>query len=483
MRKTVVLFISLFTILADGLGQQIRTLEGKIISATTIDKVIAHLMDTAEVTGLNLAIFNGNKAVYLKSYGYKNKETRELIDTATCFYGASFSKAVFAYIVMQLVQDGQLDLDKPIYQYLDKPIPAYEGYKDLVSDDRWKLITARHCLSHSTGFPNWRFFNPRGNKKLEIFFTPGSRYAYSGEGLVLLQLVIEKISGKNLEELAQEKVFKPLNMYRTSYLWQPAFESNFAIGYYEDEATRKSKRYKINAAGSMETTIADYSRFIAAVMQGKGLTQKAKQEMISPQIAIHTKRQFPSLNWDTTSDNKKIQLSYGLGWGVFKDQFGNAFFKEGHDDGWGHYNVNYPEKKFSIILMSNSSNGESIFQEIVEEIAGKTGIPWVWEGYTPYRGSVKLADSILKEYVGSYDTEKLQVSVFFEGGRLRIELGKGDRRSNMYAKRKDHFFVKTNQAEIEFVRDASGNVNRMVVISGSDRYELKRTNSVQPLTE
>jgi len=390
-------------------GQQIKKLDGSLISKTAIDKTIKHLMDTADVTGLNIAIINDNKVVYIKSFGYKNVLNGELIDTATCFYGASFSKAVFSYLVMQLVQDGIIDLDKPIYKYLDKPLPEFEEYKNLSIDDRWKLITAMHCLNHSTGFPNWRNFNPKGNRKLEIFFTPGSRYAYSGEGLLLLQMVIEKNTGKKLEDLAREKVFAPLKMTRTSYQWQSSFENNFAVGYYENIPQQKSKRKSANAAGSLETTIADYSRFIAAVMQGKGLTQMSKQEMISPQIPIHSKRQFPSLNSDTTSVNKKIQLSYGLGWGVFKDQFGKAFFKEGHDDGWGHYNVNYPDKKYSIILMSNSSNGECIFQETIETIAGKTGIPWEWEGYTPYRGSIKMNEGELNQYVGVYEMEKVEL--------------------------------------------------------------------------
>src|SRR5690349_17525347 len=162
-------------------------------------------MDTAEVTGLNLGIINDNSISYVKSYGYKNAR-KELIDTSTCFYAASLAKPLFAYIVMQLVDENVIDLDKPLYTYLDKPIPGYESYKDLSGDDRWKLITARHCLSHTTGFPNWRWANPNGNEKLEIFFTPGSRYAYSGEGLVLLQFVIENITHKRLEDLAQERV-------------------------------------------------------------------------------------------------------------------------------------------------------------------------------------------------------------------------------------------------------------------------------------
>jgi len=92
------------------------------------------------------------------------------------------------------------------------------------------LITARHCLSHTTGFPNWRQFNPHDNQKLEIFFTPGEKYAYSGEGLYLLQLVIETITGRQLEDLAQEKIFKPFDMTRTSFLWQSSFENDYAVG-------------------------------------------------------------------------------------------------------------------------------------------------------------------------------------------------------------------------------------------------------------
>jgi CubicO group peptidase (beta-lactamase class C family) len=78
-------------------------------------------------------------------------------------YGASLSKSLFAVLVMQLVEAGKLNLDKPIYTYLPKPIPEYEDYKDLNTDSRWKLLTARHCLAHTTGFPNWRQFNPKEN--------------------------------------------------------------------------------------------------------------------------------------------------------------------------------------------------------------------------------------------------------------------------------------------------------------------------------
>jgi CubicO group peptidase (beta-lactamase class C family) len=359
-------------------------------------------MNTSKVTGLCLGIINDNKVAFVNSYGYKNKIKNELNDTTTCFYAASFAKPLFAYLVMQLYDKGVIDLDKPLCAYLSKPLPQYENYKDLAEDERWKLITPRHCLDHTTGFPNWRQLNPHNNQKLEIFFTPGERYAYSGEGICLLQFVLEIITNRQLEDLAQENIFKPFGMTRTSFVWQPSFENNFAVGHNTSEdILPKDKRTWANAAGSMETTIADYTRFVAAVMQGERLTKKSKQEMFSPQIGIYTKHQFPSLNNDTTSEYRNIQLSYGLGWGLFKSPYGWAFFKEGHDEGWEHYCISFLDKKQSLIIMTNSSNGESIFKELLEKIIGVT-IPWKWEGYTPYRATVKLPMSTMDTYIGTY---------------------------------------------------------------------------------
>ena len=143
-----VLFLFHFTF-----GQQppITRLDGSKISASEIDKTVARLMSTANIQGLSLAILNNKKTVFIKSYGYRNKPRNELLDTASIMYGASLSKAVFGYLTMKLVQDKILNLDKPLYQYLPKPLYEYEYFSDLKSDDRWKLITARMCLSHPTG--------------------------------------------------------------------------------------------------------------------------------------------------------------------------------------------------------------------------------------------------------------------------------------------------------------------------------------------
>ncbi|HUB62734.1 MAG TPA: serine hydrolase [Puia sp.] len=150
-----------------------------------------------------------------------------------------------------------------------------------------------------------------------------------------------------------------------------------------ETAIPKKKRVKPDAAGSMETTIADYTRFLAAVLGGEGLSAGAWREMTSVQIRIHSAHQFPSLDTATTTDNDKIGLGYGLGWGICRGRKGKMFFKEGHDDGWEHLGLCMPEAREAVVVMTNSSNGERIFKEIFERLAG-VEIPWEWEQYTPY---------------------------------------------------------------------------------------------------
>ena len=221
---------------------------------------------------------------------------------------------------------------------------------------------------------------------MKIYFRPGTKYAYSGEGFKLLQKVIEEITIKNIDVLAQEKVFQPLRMTRTGYIWHDSFgDTNVAVGHMNNgDIDIKRKRTEPVSGGSLVTTIADYARFIEAVMQQKGISKKSYKEMFSPQIAIHSKTQFPPITNETTNENDGIQLAYGLGWGLLKCKNGKAVFKEGNGGAWKNYNINFIDKGTSIIILINSENGETIFQELIETLLGKTCIPWKWQGYVPY---------------------------------------------------------------------------------------------------
>jgi CubicO group peptidase (beta-lactamase class C family) len=209
----------------------VKRLDGSTITASEIDNTVTRLMHAAEVTGAGIAILNDGHVAYLKAYGFRDQEKKLPLTENSVLAAASFSKVAFGYLVMQLVDEGRIDLDKPIAQYLPKPLPQYPDYADLANDPRYLRITARMLLSHTAGFPNIRFSND--DRKLNINFEPGSQYAYSGEGIQLLQLVVETITNRPLEELMQERVFKPFGMTRTSMISQIRFENDLANGYDE----------------------------------------------------------------------------------------------------------------------------------------------------------------------------------------------------------------------------------------------------------
>src|ERR1700744_3806594 len=212
---------------------EIRRLDGSTISVAAVDATVNRLMDAGKVTGVGVTIFNDKRVVYSKAFGFRDKEKNLPLTPDTVMIAASLTKSIFAYMVMQLVQERVLDLDKPVYQYLPKPLPEYSRYADLAGDSRWKKITLRMLLSHTSGFPNWRAFT---DGKLSIHFEPGSRFAYSGEGIQLAQTVVEIVTKQPLTQLMQERVFQPMGMKRTSMIWDTGFEDNFANGY--DEAGR-----------------------------------------------------------------------------------------------------------------------------------------------------------------------------------------------------------------------------------------------------
>lgn len=131
-------------------GQQneVTRLDGSKIEAVEVDRTVTQLMKAAEVTGVGLAILNDGKIAYLKAYGVRDKENNLPMTVDSVMSAASFTKVVFAYLVMWLVDRGMLDLDKPVYQYLPKALPEYSNYTDLAGDLRYKKITARMLLSH-----------------------------------------------------------------------------------------------------------------------------------------------------------------------------------------------------------------------------------------------------------------------------------------------------------------------------------------------
>jgi CubicO group peptidase (beta-lactamase class C family) len=371
-------------------GQSIKRIDHSRISEQELNNKILYLMKAARVSGMAVAIYNDQKTVFSNTYGYADVQHKAPLTDSSAMYAASLAKTVFAYIVMQCLEEKLIHLDTPLVAYLNKPLPEYKipgwnrGYHDLAKDDRYRLITARMCLTHTTGFPNWRWFEP--DKKLKFKFDPGTRYSYSGEGLYLLQFVLEQIMQKDYETISKERVFSPFHMKHTSQVWQEAFEKNLSYGHSSDGQPYELMRWKEpSAGGSMTTTLKDYNSFFTGLVSGRGISDSLYQKMTSTQIRIRSQRQFGPLAIVDGPDNDAIQLGYGLGVGVFHTPYGRAFFKEGHDEGWGHYSIYFPEQQVGMLIMTNNDNGESIFKELLSFAIGDIYTPWQWENYIPYK--------------------------------------------------------------------------------------------------
>ena len=383
IRRVLAAAACVLALASPAVAQDIRGFDGRRISAERIDREAKRLMAAARVNGLAMAVIDDGKVVYANTWGWRNVEKGLPLENDTVMYGASITKFVFAYMVMQLVDEGRLDLDKPIRDYLPKPLPDYAYYASLKDDPRWEKLTLRMLFNHSPGFHNFGFLEP--DQKLRIHFEPGSRYSYSGDGVILAQRVLEWGLGLDVEAEMKHRVWDRFGMTRTSLQWRPEWSANLADGYGADGSFEvHDERSTPRAAGSMDTTIEDLAKFYAGFMRGEGLSRRARAEMLRPQLAITTAAQFPILSEAVAPEMKPYALSAGLGVITFNSRYGPGFFKGGHNDWTGNQAICVERVGRCVIYLANDVRAESIFQRLTEATLGDPGFPWSWEGYVPY---------------------------------------------------------------------------------------------------
>lgn len=230
-------------------------------------------MDTLGIVGLSIALIEDARVVYYRAMGMKEKEKGNKIDKHTLFEAASMTKPVFAYTVLKLVQKGVLSLDTPLYKYYP--------YQDIAHDSRYKLITARMVLNHTSGLPNWRHEKFR---ELTIDAEPGSKFIYSGEAYGYLGLVVEHLTKKNLQDVMQEEVFAPLDMKRSFMVWNDTLAAHKAMGYEKDVAAQVFKPLRPHPAGTLHTEALDYARFGIALMKEDNEENSIFRQMSLPQV-------------------------------------------------------------------------------------------------------------------------------------------------------------------------------------------------------
>jgi CubicO group peptidase (beta-lactamase class C family) len=332
--------------------------------ASQLEYDVPDLLKKGGVPGMSIALIRGGKTTWLHGFGVKDKKTGEPVTADTIFEAASLSKPVFTYGVLKLVDHGKLDLDVPLTTYLPKPY--------INGDVRLNKITARIVLSHRTGFPNWR----GDDGLLTIYFTPGERFSYSGEGYIYLQRVIEQITGKPLNEYMTEAVFKPLSMTHSSYVWRPDFDSLTATGY--DAKGVPGDLWKPKEAGvasSLNTTARDYALFVDAILNGRGLSPSILHEMETPQIALD-----PNCRICIKQEPHELSknLFWGLGWGIQRKSGNIALWHWGDNGAFKAFVMANPTTKSGVVMFANGEDALDIAKPIMDTAMDTDSLAFAW---------------------------------------------------------------------------------------------------------
>jgi CubicO group peptidase (beta-lactamase class C family) len=200
-------------------SQGSRVASGPNALIADLEEQIPKLMADAGVPGISIAIVQDAKLLWHRGFGVRDSESKALFDNDTVFEVASLSKPVFAYAVMKLCEKGVMDLDRPLTKYTPE--------RFLPDDPRLDLITARHCLSHTSGFPNWR----SDEEPLKLLFTPGEKWSYSGEGYSYLQSVVTHLTGTDTATYIKRNLLTPFRMTSSGYLWSDTMEKRMVRGH------------------------------------------------------------------------------------------------------------------------------------------------------------------------------------------------------------------------------------------------------------
>lgn len=345
---------------------------------------LPRLLSLAFVPGASVAVLAGDR-ITTQVAGVTRAQEGGPVTEETVFEAASLSKPVFAYLVHTLAREGTLDLDRPLREYL--PLPN-------ASDTVAQAITARHLLSHTSGWRNWRFAREH---TLTADFTPGARWSYSGEGYYFLQRVVERVTGRGILRLTRERIFEPLGMTRSAFMWEPSLDANRAHPHsnravpMESFNARLSRGFRAaaeragrtmdtwthedaeralpgidanmlllpnfllpNVAGSLLTTPTDYAKFLRHLLA----TPAVLDAMLTPQVVL-----TDAVKW-------------GLGVGLQTEEGGRAatpplFWHWGDNPGFKDFMLADPATRSAVVVFTNGNNGRAIYERVVRATRGR----------------------------------------------------------------------------------------------------------------
>ena len=346
------------------------------------DIELNELLSVTEVPAIAVAgIIDGRP--WQRVAGVKSITERVPVTADTLFPAASLSKPVFAWAVRDLVKQGRLDWSKPLQDYADLGLTG-DG----------KLITAEHALTHSTGLPNWRF---QANQQLTPAFAPGSRWQYSGEGIFLVQRVVEKITGVPIAAYMKKNVLEPLGMTSSTYAWSPALEAKAVSGH--DRRARTLERssvyyekqnYEVLHKAGLEPESASYAEIVSAYEKAKAVAIPVAMSpnmagslwttpIDYPKFITRVMADLPSHREDFRARvevNPKI--SWALGWGVDRTFRQPALFHWGDGPGFKNFTWIQPERKTALVLFTNGDHGQATYSYAFRQLLKEDPASLMW---------------------------------------------------------------------------------------------------------
>ena len=353
---------------------------------------IPRLLALASVPGLSIATVRGND-VAVEGFGVRRSGTDDKVTGDTVFEAASLSKPVFAAIVMQLAAEGAIDLDRPLGEYLPLPNPG---------DERSKRITATHVLSHSGGWRNWR--NNR-DTALTADFDPGARFSYSGEGYFFLQRVVETITGKGLPVLARARIFEPLGMQNSGFIWRPQLDGILASPHSNRGVPMDSHNARIGKAfqplaGEMGKPVDEWT----AVDVEKALPRADANLPVLPNFMVPnaaaslvtSARDYGTfVRWllgagpvkggravldRMTTQQSTINDALGWGSGVGIEQSGGRRYvwHWGDNPGFKNFIVAEPAAGSALVIFANGNAGQRVYERVIRARTGVDHPAFLW---------------------------------------------------------------------------------------------------------
>ncbi len=420
-----------------------------------VDAYVPAEMQKRKIPGLSLAVVRNGQVVKATGYGLANVEHNVPASAGTVYQIGSVGKQFTATLVMMLAEEGKLSLDDPIGKHLPE------------APDIWKPVTVRHLLSHTAGFSNglYRQINMRQDyteaellkqiAALPLDFEPGTKWSYSNPGYVTLGILIHRVTGKFYGDLLRERVFAPLGMNTARIINEADIIPNRAAGYRLANGELRNQEWvapqlNTTADGSLYMTVLDLAKWDAALHGERVLRRASLDRMWTPTTLTDGKTHPYGFGWSVSEVNGRRLIQHGGAWQGFTAQISR-----------------FVDDSLTVIVLTNLAGADP--GSIAQQVAGR----YVPALRVPDRTAIQIDPRVVDGYVGEYELAPgFILTITREGNRFYVT-PTNQNRAEMFPESETKFFLTVVDAQLTFMRDASGKVTHLVLHQGGDHQATR----------